>query len=307
MYAVDDDGTEKLISVEDHDIDTDAADVADDPVWTVDAAGLFGDDRSPTYGIGNEQMHVSDDERTLLVWRGSLALGQDAVRLESSRLVAIDADSGDELWRKDGVSLCKWSSICTGDISWEKIEGSTLGTNTRFRSVMGAVELTHIDPRTGEGEWDLAIDDFSDDTVDAASFAGIDGYYLIGDGGRALLVDEETGETRGLEEGEHAACQVDIGFSAPEGSNPLRHQVSFVRSGIAAQSCGADGPDDSPLSMAAVRTAGTTWAPEDEEWRTLEDGPGDDDPMDHWNDDADDDAPRWRVVQTEDALIGYRF
>lgn len=303
LYVVDEGRDEVLILLDDHDVDTQDRDLVEMPQWRTPIDEIFGTGLSII-----ESLHSAmrdDDSATVLVHVQQVeGSGDDQTVVEGTeQVVAIDLDTGELRWRRDDVDVCGWMTLCTGAAVYTPNDARETGGMGYWDREKGATRLERIDPVTGDEQWSLEVDDLGDaGEADGPDVISVAGYRAISDSGSPLLIDVETGVARGLDSGEVAGCWREVAFEGHEYSNPARDLVEFTSGGVVV-SCGASGESEAPLSVAAVRSSATSWGERDEVlFAEHDDGPGADDDLE-----IDTDEVRWRVLQTSDAIVGYRF
>lgn len=303
LYVVEEAGEEVLVSLDDHDIDTQDRDLVDAPQWRTPIEELV-DTETSILGSLHELQRDDETATALLKLQQVDGVGDErAVVAGTEQVIAINLDSGQLRWRRDGVDLCGWAVLCSGERSLSpNPERSTSGMGY-WDSERGATRLERVDPATGDEQWSLEVADLGGDAADdSPQLMAVEGYRVISDTGVPLLIDLETGRSRELRADEVAGCSSEVSFTAHEYSNPSRDMVEYT-SGAVIAACDASGEIDAPLSIAAVRSAAPSWGERDEALLAEhEDGPGAEDDLE-----IDLDETRWRVVQTASAIVGYHF
>lgn len=232
-----------------------------------------------------------EDEGGVLVLAGDFDpanAGAQTSEVANFNAVAIDVETGEVLWTKQGVTVCGEGVFCSGDLSFMRGAEDYGGA---YDLTTGEVALDGFDARTGEITWSndpVAMEGISNGGT-TAGFAATQGALYLTLNGETHMVAKSTGEVTPLGE-LYAPCYQPIVEDRHEWSNPFNELVpTWV--GFEYYLCNDAGPagDDVEFTQEIVEAIETvTWRPEAEQENELP-------------------TPRFRVVNTPQGLLGFEF
>ncbi|MFV0632611.1 PQQ-binding-like beta-propeller repeat protein [Demequina sp.] len=264
--------------------------------WQTDVTDVKGLESAASSGV-YAHAEIDDDANVMLMSIGP-AEPAERIGLDDMTVVSVDLDSGDVLWREFGAVFCWERVVCRGEIHYDRDPNGT-----SYSLTTGDVELSVLDPRTGQATWSTTIADAAGIANGSrqASMIGPPGVEVLESGGVAHLLDLETGELQPLG-GRTVVCAQPRTATLPEYSNPQRDEVE-MNAGVTYAPCTGLGEDDVVEDFTREAVEAAEWDRAvviDDEWGVRAG-------TDVGKVPVEDSQPRIHVVATEDALLGFWF
>lgn len=234
--------------------------------------------------------HVEDDGN-VLVLAGDFdpeRAGAQTAAVDNFMAVAIDVNSGEVLWTREGVSVCTTGVFCSGDMSFMRAADDYGGA---YDLTTGEVELAGFDARTGEVTWrndPVQMEGISNGGT-TAGFAATPTALFLTIEGKTHTVSTQTGEVSPLGD-RFAPCYQPIVEDRHAWSNPF-NELEPTWVGFEYYLCNDAGPagEDAQFTQEIVESIETvTWVPDAQQDTELP-------------------TPRFRVVNTPQGLLGFEF
>lgn len=234
--------------------------------------------------------HLEDDNNVLVI-AGDFDpdnAGAQTSEVADFDAVAIDVNTGEVLWNKQGVTVCGQGVFCWGELSFMRDAEDYGGA---YDLTTGEVALGGFDARTGELTWSnepIAMEGISNGGT-TAGFAATEGALYLTLDGETHIVEKATGEVTPLGD-DYAPCYQPIVEDRHAWSNPFSELVpTWV--GFEYYLCNDAGPagESAQFTQDIVEAIETVrWVPEARQ-------------------DDDVPVPRFRVVNTPQGLMGFEF
>lgn len=226
-----------------------------------------------------------DEDADVFVFATTPGEDPETVTAADAALLALDADTGELLWTRDGAIMCPEALLCSGDMVYE-----STGEDGEYTVELADLRIERVDLRTGVVQWAKRLGRASGFANDAFSeeFVSPSGVWVLESEEATMLIDTATGDTTPLEGG-RVACRHAMRADVPSGADPWGEKVSMIV-GVAYYACdaAAQEPIGALLTRAAIRSTQIgVWGEEDAEDSGTE--------------------RQLRVVRTPAGLSAYRF